>query len=221
MLPQLLKHTTKSILHFFMKRSEEQIKRQIDAHDIISFDVFDTLIERKCGRPENVFRILQEQLNDEGFMRRRIIAERKARVLTSKEDVTLDDIYQMYESASEDQRNQYQQAELACEKEQSIIQPKGKRLYDAAIQAGKTVLIISDMYLPSGFIEEMLNQSGYVGYKRLYVSSECGLRKKTGRLYQLVREELNMNPNNWLHIGDDVITDWRGAKRARLQGVII
>ena len=67
---------------------------------IYSFDVFDTCIARTCGKPENIFRLLAEEVvrdRDESLLRAFVMerksAEKKAMLSLQKEAVTLDEIY--------------------------------------------------------------------------------------------------------------------------------
>lgn len=216
-----IKYTIKSILAALLRQSEEQIKRQIDCHDVISFDVFDTLIERKCGRPTNVFRIMEEQVDEKDFVRRRVEADRNARIRSSKEEVTLDEVYECFAGLSLEKKDLYKAIELECEKSHATSKTIGKSLFEYAKENGKRVLVISDMYLPETFIGCLLEGNGYQGFEKLYVSSEHGLRKKTGRLYQYVEGDLKIDVKTWLHIGDNPITDFFGAKKMSIASSIV
>ena len=43
----------------------------INSADIISFDIFDTLIVRKVTRPEDIFRIIEKKTGIKGFAKTR------------------------------------------------------------------------------------------------------------------------------------------------------
>ena len=66
---------------------------------LASFDIFDTTLIRKCGKPENVFYILAHKLypsdraKREDFLLWRKKAESEARRQAPGKDVTIDDIY--------------------------------------------------------------------------------------------------------------------------------
>lgn len=49
----------------YWKSSYEELKDKIDQADIVSFDIFDTLIMRKIFSPEDVFRLLGEKVKAE------------------------------------------------------------------------------------------------------------------------------------------------------------
>lgn len=65
-----------------MKR-KDKIYKMIDNHNIISFDVFDTLICRDVNNYKDVFNLIEKKLIKEygqifvGFARKRIDAEKK------------------------------------------------------------------------------------------------------------------------------------------------
>ena len=66
-------------------------------YDIISFDIFDTLIERKVSRPSDIFRLTGEKVlgkaEAEEFCQKRILAERTAREGRNSQETDLDGIY--------------------------------------------------------------------------------------------------------------------------------
>lgn len=82
-----------------MQDPVQDIYRQICNYTYVSFDLFDTLIKRSVSSPEGIFELVELRYNEEhqsnisNFKKKRILAERKARELKTKEDITLDDIY--------------------------------------------------------------------------------------------------------------------------------
>ena len=40
-----------------------KLKKLIDSHDVVSFDIFDTLIKRNCMYPTDVFQIVENRFN--------------------------------------------------------------------------------------------------------------------------------------------------------------
>lgn len=80
--------------------SYEELKRAVDSHDLISFDVFDTLIKRNVGDPHDVFDLVAKLYSSRGygdfssFHIARCCAEVSARGESKCEEVTLDEIYE-------------------------------------------------------------------------------------------------------------------------------
>lgn len=192
----------------------EILKSLIDKSSIISFDVFDTLLKRDVYYPADVFDITERIYNTRhqdvplhNFRSIRMEAEQKVREKTEREDVMLDWIYQEipFDSIT---CKELKQLECETEKEVSVCNYPIKEIYDYAVWKGKTVIAVSEMYLPKIFIHELLENAGYNAIERLYVSSEAGKMKKTGTLFRQVIRDYGIKPHSILHIGDAKRSDW-------------
>lgn len=87
-------------------------------------------------------------------------------------------------------------------------------------QEGWTIKFLSDMYLPSSFLESILIREGFIsplpngggeGGEAVIVSCEWSARKDTGKLYKEVREKYH--PKEWIHFGDNLHSDYKQAKK--------
>lgn len=203
-----------------IEREYEELCRRIDEHELISFDIYDTLVLRNVVHPTDLFELVHRELRQQGatlgtkksFKELRIRSERMAREQSRREDVTLDEIYESFSrKAGDSVSDQAKRLELALEQKFTIANPFMKRVYDYSIAAGKRVILISDMYLPSTWMKEMLATCGYVAFEALFVSGEIGKSKGSGSMYEHVRGELN-NTDSWLHIGDNLVSDYQQAK---------
>ena len=122
----------------------------------ISFDIFDTLIERKCRNPKEVFSLVEQRYNQtakveiHGFKELRQNAEKLARRNTLNEEVTLDDIYQnIAEIYGVNASNLLKDLEIKVELEQCVAINPNVMLYNKCVDdQNKKVYITSDMYLP-------------------------------------------------------------------------
>ena len=85
---------------------------------------------------------------------------------------------------------------------------------------GWTIKFLSDMYLPSSFLESILIREGFIsplpngggeGGGAVIVSCEWGARKDTGTLYKKVKEK--NKPKVWIHFGDNKRSDYKQAKK--------
>ena len=56
------------------------IIKQIDNYDVVSFDIFDTLLKRNVEEPTDIFKYVEKKYNRLGFFDERIEAENKARL---------------------------------------------------------------------------------------------------------------------------------------------
>lgn len=169
--------------------------------DVITFDVFDTLIIRNVVKPIDVF----DMVGGKTFRYARIAAEILSRKLSKKEDITLDEIYRFLPS-------KFKAKEIETEKEVCKENPQVYALYKELKAQGKRIYAISDMYLPKEVISDILKNCGYK-LDGLYVSSDIGLSKTTGNLFRYFLKENNLRPEDVLHIGDNTISDFECAKQ--------
>ena len=187
---------------------------------LASFDIFDTTLIRKCGKPGNIFYILAHKLypNDkakrEDFLLWRKEAENEARRHNPSKDVTIEDIYNSDElkGFAEYTPAQLIEAEKFVESENLIANPAIKKIIEQKRGQGYTICFISDMYMPSYFLKEVLLREGCIEKNEVvYVSCEWNARKSSGALYKKLKEELK--PQQWEHFGDHAVSDVKMAKQ--------
>lgn len=173
--------------------------------DVVSFDIFDTLLLRPLLTPSDLFLKIELDEKVVGFARDRICAEGKARKVArsqGREEATLDEIYQLipkWEGLKE--------RELAAERACLVANPEMRDVFNAAKSQGKKVLILSDMYLPADFLKDVLRKNGIDGWDGFYVSCEQQLLKWTGALYDQVLKDTGVALDRILHIGDNAYSD--------------
>lgn len=187
-----------------MAEKSKLYQKLIDKHQIISFDIFDTLLVRPYIKPSDMFFHLEKIYSLQGFAKHRITAESSAREKTQAEEINYEAIYTLINKRYETM----QEKELAFEKRILQANPEMPPLFQYALENGKKVIIISDMYLSKTFLEQILNEKGYKGYFRFYLSSELGKTKSTGSLYTHVLSDLRCVPSALLHIGDNRHSDY-------------
>ena len=191
------------------------LKQLIDKNNIISFDIFDTLILRNIFQPTDIFRILAKFAKDEfdidDFFQKRVEGEKKARDKVKNSEADFQEIYDEVEKLCGCNIEKIKQMELQLEMEFSVINPYMMEIWKYASEQKKTIIFISDMYLSSEFKKKLLKKNGYK-VEHLYVSNEYRKNKGSKELYELVGQELNCKKTNWLHIGDNEYSDYKKAK---------
>ena len=187
---------------------------------LASFDIFDTTLIRKCGNPGNIFYILAHKLypgdkaKREDFLLWRKGAESEARRRAPGKDVTIEDIYSSEEITgfAEYTLEQLIEAEKSIEAEQLIANPAIRDVIKQKREQGDTICFISDMYLPSAMLKEVLEREDCIKSNEfVYVSCEWNARKSNGALYKKLKEQLK--PQEWEHFGDHPVSDYKMAKR--------
>jgi len=201
--------------------------------NLVSFDVFDTLITRKTVTPSGIFLVLQEKLRyyedfdgiSDDFARLRFEAERKAEVLFSGREINIYDIYTVlcdFCHLNEDMKQKLVRLEVETEKECAIPLKDNILLLKEAVDSGDRVVLISDMYLNEDHIRDILvSVDGIFSNIRIYVSCDCNVTKKDGLLYEYVHETEKIDYEYWKHYGDNVVSDHNVAEIYGIRPVLI
>lgn len=201
-----------------------ELSQQIIKHDIISFDIFDTLLFRPFSSPGDLFTFIEDDIKSISnspslnFRKFRKQAERDAFQLAVSNgifEITIDEIYQKFQELTKlscEICNLIKEFEINFERK--ILYPR-KTGYNAFLEAkslNKRIVLISDMYLSSDVLESILRKNGYEGYEKLYVSSEYKEKKHSGKLFDIVISDLGIPAGKILHIGDNLEADVIKAK---------
>lgn len=191
----------------------------MNVEDFYSFDIFDTCLVRLCGCPINMFDILSmyafktvvSQREREEFAYYRLNAQKE---LANNPAATLYDIYSNleYSNPSLKSKEDLIKAELDCER--ALLMPNLEILdkIEKLHKKGINVHFISDMYLPSIFLKEILtNLNFFKEGDGIYVSCEYGATKEKGELFNIIRQREPVI-HTWYHIGDNEIGDFEVAR---------
>ena len=195
--------------------SPEELVASIEDFDVISFDVFDTLIFRPYAKPTDLFYLLEYKFNCFNFQELRPYAESMSRIKTTKPNFEVD-VYDIYEELANYSPLKREDAELEIELEKDVCyaNPYMKQVYNLLKQKNKKMVVTSDMYLPTKVIEDILVKNGYDGFEKIYVSNEYGYNKASGMLFSFPIKDFG---KNIIHIGDNYEADVKGAERAGIK----
>lgn len=199
---------------FYATHTREALLEKIRAADVVSFDVFDTLLMRRCLEPTDVFALIEREAKRRGllpqdvpFAKQRILAERAL----YPSQPTLADIYARLmrdTGLAEDTAKELRALELAEEEHQLVPRTAMLDLLHEAQAMGKTVCVTSDMYLGGQTIGRLLLMQGITGLDHVFVSSDVGVSKCDG-LFDLVQQ--TYPHKHILHIGDNATSDIHAA----------
>lgn len=199
------------------KRDEPEVfAEELAMYDVISFDVFDTLILRPFSSPTDLFYLLGDQLNYMDFQRIRIEMEWKAREKKYKKEkhyeIKLEDIYDILAEETGLDKEASMNAEVELEYQFCFANPYMLKVVKALEELGKRVIITSDMYLSAEQIRTLLNRCGYPEFSSYYVSCENAKSKNKGDLFDYVRKKEGIECT-YAHIGDNYTADIEQAKK--------
>lgn len=204
--------------------SDEEYKQLIYPYDVISFDIFDTLLYRTVSKPTDVYTLMEpfarERCGVSYFHEKRIEAEQLARIRSQAEDVTLEEIYDAMQLPPEIEAILMDYEKMM---ELFVLRRDNRmaELLDYCVKIGKKVLIISDMYQDASFLKNALVQAGINNYAMLYVSSEEKVTKASGNLFRCIAEKERIeDKKKWIHFGDNAHSDSMVPKAIGLDAML-
>lgn len=186
----------------------------------VSFDVFDTCLIRRCGRPEKIWDLMAERLfhkddshNRMSFVGNRTIVEKNL-CIQGKLYSTLDDLYEeMNVGQWGFSKQELMRLEMDVEEQELFPNPEILSLIKEFRLKGCTIAFISDMYLPSQFIRRVLSKFGFfIENDLIFVSAECKAAKYDGALFDYVFNQTGTNAEQWIHYGDNKVSDYSVPK---------
>lgn len=204
----------------------------------VSFDVFDTLVARCIEPPETVHvrlaQLLAERLPT--HTPEQILAARRAAEHAQRQAVRAQGLDH---ECHHDALVQDWATHLAGKRDlllEAFIHTQERRLETLALAAkpgavallqwlrGQQVRVIavSDMYLSHDHVCALLDACGLGALiDQVYVSSEFGLGKYSGRLHRHVLDLEGLQPVQVVHVGDNLVSDMRAPLRLGIEAVFL
>lgn len=184
-----------------------------------SFDVFDTVLTRDVYQPGDIFFLLGLRLEKKGiirdalnFQKMRITAERLARKMGNKEEVSIIEIYAKLQELMNIQTDvalKIMEEELKIEYEfVSSIQENLKKI-------DNNTVLVSDTYFNSDFVRKLLKKVGAPNYLEVYTSSEVLKTKNSGKMFEFLGQKYRILE----HTGDNYISDFHKASLYGIRGI--
>lgn len=165
-----------------------------------SFDLFDTLLARRCVHAHAIFESVEHASGRAGFAPARLAAE--AELFSG--DYALDDIYRRLADSlgmSPQEAERLKALELATER--ANLFP----IAEHCREVGPADVVVSDMYLPRDWLATAVGEVCGLEPRRLLVSSHG---KRNGTVWPLLQRDMRLVE----HVGDDPVTDQMSAQRA-------
>lgn len=194
--------------------SPKELALELSKADIVSFDIFDTLIFRPFSDPKTLFYFLGMEFGIADFRVLREKAEGEARERSEKpeKEINIRDIYEVLQEWCHVPVEEGIQKEIALEKKLCFANPYMRQVFDEVKKLGKPIILLSDMYIKENAMREILSECGYEGYDTLFMSNEYLCNKVSGNLYLQV-EKLYGSDKTYYHLGDNLSSDITMAKK--------
>lgn len=188
--------------------AKSELLQKIEEHDVVSFDLFDTLIMRKTLFSTDVFEIVEGRLRQQGieikgFAGKRLECEKS---LAKKGALALTEIYQyMIAQYCFEGISAKELADLEWAVDCELLVPRREmcELVSQVYRSGKEVYIVSDTFYTKEQLENLLDKLN-VKVTDIFASCEFGT-SKTQELYGYLKNCIG--GRTCLHIGDDGVAD--------------
>ena len=193
---------------------------------IISFDIWDTILKRKCHPEEtklhtckyifikynnllkndykNIYKILKERNKIEEEISNKNIKLGKdgEYKISDVFNMLLSRIFKLPSTITDELVNE----EICKEKSVIYLNPDILPIFEKYKDYKK--YCISDFYFGNAHLKELLDSVNVpVKFEKIYSSCDYLLNKRSGNLYKLVEEELKITPENHIHVGDNPYVD--------------
>jgi FMN phosphatase YigB (HAD superfamily) len=210
------------------RRQSERLERWCGRRsvELVSFDVFDTLLTRPVVAPADLFTAVGRRASvrlgrqcepgdAETFAALRVQAEQLARKSSTTEETSLDSIWEILERLIGWEGLRFTSAcELEVEAESLTVVQDTADLVEGCRRKGKRLAFVSDTYLPEAFVRDQLEAHGlYRAGDVLYVSSTNGKTKATGSLFDEMLLDTGIPASGVVHIGDHPQSDVQMPRR--------
>jgi len=208
--------------------------------DVVSFDVFDTLLVRRVHDPDMlkvpVARFIAAKAAQRGLawppdkvmrFRNKVEAMHRRRAGRSFPDreacypqFMADVLTRIFGDAG--LLGEVTDFELGVENAMLVARSGLTGFLRRLRAAGKRILGISDMYLPAGHLQRLINHAGLALLLDEVISSaDTTVAKASGAAWPMIRERFGLDPDRWLHIGDNPHADGKTPSDFRIRALLL
>lgn len=206
---------------------------------IISFDVWDTIIKRKC-HPEEIklytanyivlryenklkekYKDIYEILKTRDEIEARMC--KKNQESGKDDECRILDVFkelqkEIFETKIEDISEELLKSEIEQEKRVIYINPEILPIFEK--YKDLKMYCISDFYMSGESIKELLDYLKVpVKIEKIYSSADYLLNKRTGNLYKKAEKEIGIKPKDHIHVGDNQYSDIEVAQNLGIETI--
>jgi FMN phosphatase YigB (HAD superfamily) len=204
--------------------------------ELLSIDIFDTLILRTCLNPGDVFYETGRRAIEQGLLRKgmnprefqyvrqqsghKIFIEKRRETPPSEE--TINDIYEIMPRAIGGV-DKIRELEIEVEKDFAYVNPVIMSMIKYFRDMGRPIALLTDMYLENEHIEGILRSAGFPleWANLILISNESGANKGSGALFDKMMSHFpHIKKTSVIHIGDNPRSDGAGAERAGIRHIL-
>lgn len=203
------------------KDDEYRFMKKLLKYDVISFDVFDTLLFRPFTSPYDAFILLQKKYGVLNFEKIRKMAAQRAfernKTVLGIREISIRDIYEEIHQQTGIDIDEGINNEIQLEKDICYANEYMLTVFNLLKSQKKKIIAVSDMYLPKEVVLELLESNGFVGFDSVYVSSEYGYGKNDGLFLNVCND---FKGNAIVHIGDNKQKDFVMPQKVGIDSIL-
>ena len=209
----------------YWSSSFDELKSKVDSADIVSFDIFDTLIMRKIFSPEDVFRLLGEKVKAKLGINDDIAQIRSTIASGCTSCASIDELYELIKeqtNLTDKNIEDIKKIEKDTDIELCIAREDIANLYEYCISSGKEVYLISDMYYTPQDIKIILIKCGLtvIDDEHIWISCDKRLDKISGSMWKKYAGTVG-NEMKCLHIGDNKKGDIENSEQYGIESFYV
>lgn len=235
----------KTLKTFYNTKSlRKHVLQTYQNYDLISFDFFDTLVIRRVADPDTVKAPVARFAGDLAeragikcppsvFQEARDRAEQTQRARNASKYPDAEASYREFMTEALSRFFKEPDAAQAAfdavagfemDIEKSVIVPRQEMVdtIKTLHNAGKKIIILTDIYLTSDYIRELADHAGISKYVSDIVSSADSFHAKaSGAAFRILLEKYNIAPEKWMHIGDNPVSDGARPASSGIQSLVL
>lgn len=207
----------------------EEGRARAAAMDIVSFDLFDTLLIRRVHDPDLVKLPVARFIAAKASAAGRAISWQKVQKIrdeieaaqrqeTGKTYVDHEACYPVFmkevlrevfqEQMADGLLDEVTDYELYMENQMLVPRRDLVGWLRELRGQGKRIFVLSDIYLPAAHLRRLVEYAGFLDQVEAVISSaDTFLAKASGKAFPLVQQQYSLDKRRWLHIGDNPISD--------------
>ena len=206
---------------------------------IISFDIWDTIIKRKCHpeevklyiakyillKYENILKEKYKNIYEILKLRNKIEYDicQENKKIGKDEECRIIDVFkelqkEIFDKEIQDISSELLREEIEQEKRVIYINPEILPIFEKYKDLKK--YCISDFYMSSENLKELLDYLKIpVKIEKIYSSADYLENKKTGNLYKKAELEIGIKPEEHIHVGDNQYSDIEMAEKLGIETI--
>lgn len=224
--------TDKTYISSSYYKSPESLLGDLQNFDIVSFDIFDTVLRRQYIAPDYAKLKLGKALVKEGvvtsaeaFVAMRNNAELECRKAQNFEgDVSIFEAYtQLSHALNISESEAAKLAEREFDYDLAMAMPKDEmvKIVHELHAMEREIWFVTDIYYTRQQIEKMLRKIGIAIPFKLFVSADIKKRKDAGTMWTHIKSLTETEGKSFIHVGDNVRSDAQICGDFGLQNVHI